>query len=163
MEKICCGSAPAFTFLNTEIHSDMTRKTSSIAQTGHMHKWICYSKSHVWWNCFSQIRGRRVNHCDCSQTGGFSQDMLRLGSYHSSPERPNTQIRTRWALSMSSGWKGISWHEKCLFSGSNHTGPHMIKALWQSSKFLVVCLCGEKKEEKSPQGQGFSTQQCLLK
>lgn len=34
------------------------------------------------------------------------------------------------ALSMSSGW-GISWHEKCLFSGSNHTGSHMIKAIKQ--------------------------------
>lgn len=48
---------------------------------------------------------------------------------------------------MSSGWRGISWHEKCLFSGTNHTGSHMIKALPQSSKFLVVCLCVKKQQK----------------
>lgn len=36
--------------------------------------------------------------------------------------------------------------EKCLLSGSNHTGPRMIKALWQSGKFLVVCLCESRGE-----------------
>lgn len=41
---------------------------------------------------------------------------------------------------------GISWHEKCLFSSSNHTGSHMIKALWQSSKFLVLCLCEKGRD-----------------
>lgn len=83
--------------------------------------------------------GGRVNHRGCSQTAGFSRDALRLGSYHSSPQRQSTQIRSLWALSMSSGWE-ISWHEKCLFFGCDHTDLHMIKALKQSSKFLVVCV-----------------------
>lgn len=49
-------------------------------------------------------------------------------------------LHVKW---MRWGWVGggVSWHEKCLFSGSNHIGSRMIKALWQSSKFLVVCLC----------------------
>lgn len=109
-------------------------------------RWIYYLKSHVWWNCFSKIRGRRVNHYDCSQTAGFSRDTLRLGSYHSSPERQNTQIRSLWALSMSRGWRGYHDMKKCLFSGSNHIGYHMVKALQQSSKFLVVCLCEEGRD-----------------
>lgn len=53
---------------------------------------------------------------------------------------------------------GISWHEKCLFSGSNHTGSQMIKALWQSSKFLVVCLW----EKRGGWGGGLSTRAGLL-
>lgn len=85
-------------------------------------------------------RGGRVNHCDCSQTAEFSWNTLRLGSYHSSPKRQNTQTRPLWVLYMSSG-RGISWHEKCVFSGSNHTGPLMIKASQQSSKSLLVCFC----------------------
>lgn len=84
---------PPFTYLHTQTHFDRKPWNKRAALRGHMHKWIGFPNSGVWWNCFSQIRGRRVNHRDCSQTAGFSQDTLRLGSHRSSPERPNTRTR----------------------------------------------------------------------
>lgn len=137
-----------------------THKTNNWAQTGHMCRsgWIYYSKSHMWWNWFSQVRGRGVNHYDCSQTAGFSRDTLRLGSYHSSPERQNTQIRSLWALSMSSGW-GEGYHDmKNVYS----LAPIIQALKWlrhcgnQANSWL--CVCGRM----GGGGVGLSTRAGLL-
>lgn len=87
--------------------------------------------------------GGRVNHRGCSQTAGFSRDALRLGSYHSSPQRQSTQIRSLWALSMSSGW-GISWHEN-VYSLAAITQTYTWLKHWSNQANSWLCVCFHEK------------------
>lgn len=112
-----------FTFANAEKRSDINAlKTNRWAQTGRSCTWICDRKSHVRCNCFSKSLWRL-------KAVTFSRATLRLWSYHppttTTPARQNTQIRSRWALSMSSGrCRGIMTQKMPILRLQSHRRTH---------------------------------------